>query len=420
MSDESSLDHQGSIRNGRVRSTIGSARTTLVVTVLVVVVLALVGSPATSPGVSPETTLPSPGAISGSSGAGAVGAIASTNAPTAASPAPSVAMSRQVMPRVLRIGSIEELEGVQAASFRGRVQLGSISPDGRFGVVKIFAAQPVNPEPVDLFAAPLSGGPALALGTATNEQHEPNTSQVRLVEPAWSSGGDRVAFAAGQTGTIVSVADGTRVTFAVRPDVAITPLSDGGFLTEGPGGPTLIKSTVRPLLPPSGLTPLAWLRDGQVLVGYTGTGELVWTDGTTSRTIASAEDPRTPIWNLVNQSAGGVIAIPELMKRGTAMVVDGSGASVNLGDDQDQCESPVLSDDAAYVAYTICNRSSWDVSSYGIRIVRLADGAAIDLYAGAVGPHFIPGTHRLAWLTLAGPVETRTFTVSAATKEVLP
>jgi len=325
-----------------------------------------------------------------------------------------------VVGSVARVGSIAELGGVQAASFTGRVGLGSVSPDGRFALVKIFAAEVVNPEPVELFAAPLGGGPAIDLGTAGYERRGPNDAQVRLVEPVWSSDGIRVAFEAGPTGTIVSVADGTRTTFAVRPDLAITALSDGGFIAQAPNGPAMIGSAMRPLPPPAGLTPIVWLGDGQVLIGYTDAGDLVWTDGKTSRTIASAEDPRTPIWNLVTQSAGGVIVIPELMKRGRAVVVDAFGASMTLGDDGDLCESPVLSDDVAYAAYTVCDQSSYAVTGYGIRVVRLADGTALDLYAGAVGPRFIPGTHRLAWLALSGPVEARTFTVSAATNEVLP
>ncbi|MFZ5853915.1 MAG: hypothetical protein ACOYXS_05325 [Chloroflexota bacterium] len=271
----------------------------------------------------------------------------------------------------------------------------------------------------DILAIPLGGGEPIDLGIAGYQRRSPDDSENRLSTPAWSSDSRRIAFENRSVGTIVSLDTGSREGFAARPDALITP-AGYGFIIIGPTGrPQAVGGArVSPVAALPGLDPLGYLAEGTSLVGVGAGGELLWSDGYNSRTISASLDDRG--WRVFARSGDTLIIAPEGRRLDFGVFIIAGTGSVTELELPDACGIPDVSDDQAYAAYTVCDNSG-AADSYGIRLVRLVDGAALDLRSAAGSPRFVPGTHRLAWLALSGqPPIAPLYTVSLAANEVVP
>jgi len=57
---------------------------------------------------------------------------------------------------------------------------------------------------------------------------------------------------------------------------------------------------------------------------------------------------------------------------------------------------------------------------YSLRVVRLSDGASVDIGPGTATPVFLSGTNRLVWLELSDGLINPTYTQFVAKNGVLP
>ena len=294
----------------------------------------------------------------------------------------------------------------------------SVSPDGQYALLWI---EPKPLSQVQLFAVPFTGGEPIRLGIAGFEPRGPDDAVFRLALPAWSADGRSVAFENGARGTIASLFGDAPITFSAKTDAPITPRSGGGFIVQTPNRPTVVAGTGSPPVSiPSDLREPIYFGDGGGLVAFTDTGEVVWTDGVARTTAAASTDERMPSWSLLARTASFLVLAPEGRRLDFGvLVVDSKGTARTVGL-PDACSNPDVSDDGEFVAYTVCDNSG-SADSYKIRLVGLADGAAIDVGQAVGSPKFVPGTHRLAWLALSGsPPVSPVYTLSVATNEVLP
>ena len=207
-------------------------------------------------------------------------------------------------------------------------------------------------------------------------------------------------------------------TFSAVTDAPISALSTGGFIVDDPAGNRVEGAAQPARFPPSnGLTDVSYFNDGAALVGSDASGNLVWMGDSGSRTIAA--NPGGPTrWVLVSRSPKSLVLLAAYHRLNSVEIVDESGDATILNL-PDSCGTPDISDDGAFVAYTVCDHSE-SAPSYSIRIVRLADGAAVDFGQAVASPHFIPSSHRLVWLSLQGAEAITGNVLSVATTEVLP
>jgi hypothetical protein len=352
-----------------------------------------------------------------SSPAAAAGVPTLASSPNGARPASTGGAT--IRPRVVRTEAIDALAGTALGSYSDAALL-SVSPDGRHGLLR----SGLGAEPrVDLLAVPLAGGAPIPLGVAGWEPRSPADNEIRLALPAWSADGTAVAFENGAEGTIASLAGDAPIRFAALPDAPLSALSGGGFVFNTASGPRVAgRPDVPPLAPVNGLRDVVYFPDGRAAVGTDATGSLVWTDGVERNVVATQPNYAFPLaWRLVSRSSQVLVLVPEILPIRTAYAVNRTGMITIL--ELDGCGAPSVSDDGMYAALHTCNRSviAGSAAYYSLRIIRLSDGAAVDVGPGAVEPVFLPGTHRLVWLGLSGnPPVAPTFTLSVASTEVLP
>lgn len=204
-----------------------------------------------------------------------------------------------------RVGTIDELEPVQSVSFP-MGDLLSVSPDGRHAVAWI---QPKPMHQLELFAIPLTGGDPIRLGMAGYEPLGPEDAVFRLALPAWSADRTAVAFENGTRGTIASLIGEAPITFTARTDAPITPLPGGGFIVQAAAGPMVVAGKGLPAASaPADLRDPIYFGDGGGLVAFNDTGEVVWTDATTRRTVATTIPvAETPSWSLLARSGSFLV-----------------------------------------------------------------------------------------------------------------
>lgn len=378
-----------------------------VVAVAIIVVAAVaprqIGSSSAKPGAStaPDSAAP---------------ATATAAAWTGSTSSATPAASGVVTPTVVGTRAIDLANSITL----GGVPLGdllSVSPDGQNAL--LWSGTPGGPlDQVELLSMPLGGGSQVDLGTG-GFQRPPDSGEFTLALPAWAADGKSVAFENKSVGSVVGIDGRAIATFSAAPDAPISPLSAGGFLVDtanGPaavGGPGLVHIPAAPRL--SGV---AFFEDGSALVGSDSLGALVWSNGNASKTIAPSPGGASHGWQLVARIPGSLMLVPSFSRLDRAEIVDAQGNALLLHL-PDACGTPSVSDDAAYAAYTVCDNSGTS-SSYGIRVVRLSDGAAVDVGQAAASPRFIPGTHRLAWMTLQGSEPPTQYVLTVAQNEVLP
>lgn len=369
--------------------------------------------------------------VMGTRWAGASGGRPEPSSPAAVAGAPTLASSPDgarpastggatIRPSVVRTEAIDALAGTALGSYSDAALL-SVSPDGRYVLLR----SGLGAEPrVDLLAVPLAGGAPIPLGVAGWEPRPPADNEIRLALPAWSADGTAVAFENGAEGTITSLVGDAPIRFAALPDAPLSALSRGGFVFNTASGPRVAgRPDVPPLVRVNGLSDVVYFPDGRAAVGTDATGNLVWTDGADRNVVASQPDYAFPLaWRLVSRSSQVLVLVPEILPIRTAYVVNRTGMVTTL--ELDGCGAPSVSDDTMYAALHTCDRSvdaAGSAAYYSLRIIRLSDGASVDVGPGAVGPVFLPGTHRLVWLGLSGnPPVQPTFTLSVASTEVLP
>ncbi len=341
-------------------------------------------------------------------------------APSAlSSSAPTLAVSSgqaEVWPVVNGKRGVAAAAPVSTVSFAVG-DLFSVSPDGRF--VLVWTAAPgTSLDQVDLQAVPLAGGPPIHLGTAGFVRRPPDVAEFRLALPAWAADSSAVAFENKSSGTVVSIFGGPLATFRSVTDAPMSALSMGGFIVDDPAGMRAEGAAQPARFPlPNGLTDVSYFSDGAALLGSDAGGNLVWMGDSGSRTVAA--NPGGPTrWVLVSRSPKRLVLLAAYHRLSNVEIVDESGGATMLNL-PDSCGTPDISDDGTFVAYTVCDHSE-SAPSYSIRIVRLADGAAVDFGQAVASPHFIPGSHRLVWLSLQGAEAITGNVLSVATREVLP
>lgn len=348
---------------------------------------------------------------------------ADAGAPASAPPEgtrPASTGGATIRPIVVRTESIDALAGTALGSYSDAAVL-SVSPDGRYVLLRTgLGAEPR----VDLLAVPLAGGAPIPLGVAGWEPRPPADNEIRLALPVWSADGKAVAFENGAEGTIASLVGDAPIRFKPLRDAPLTALSGGGFVFNTASGPTVVgRPDVPPLARVNGLSDVVYFSDARAAVGTDATGNLVWTDGVERNVVASQPDYAFPLaWRLVSRSSQALVLVPEILPIRTAYVVRSTGMVTTL--QLDGCGAPSVSDDGMFAALHTCDRSvdaAGSAAYYSLRIIRLSDGASVDIGPGAVGPVFLPGTYRLVWLGLSGnPPVQPTFTLSVASTEVLP
>lgn len=375
----------------------------VMVAVVAVVALRQIGGSSARPGAStaPDTAAP---------------AIPTAAASTASASSATPAASGEVTPTVVGKRTID----VANPTTLSGVPLGdllSVSPDGRNAL--LWSGTPGSTlDQVELLSMPLTGGSPVDLGTA-GFQRAPDSGEFTLALPAWAADGMSVAFENKSAGTVVGIDGGAIATFAATPDAPISPLSAGGFLVDAPNGPAAVGGPGPAHIPSApSLSGVAFFEDGSALVGSDSSGALVWSSGSASKTIALSPGGASHGWQLVARAPGSLMLVPSFSRLDRAEIVDAQGNALLLHL-PDACGTPSVSDDGAYAAYTVCDNSGTS-SSYGLRVVRLSDGAAVDVGQAAASPRFIPGTHRLAWVTLQGSEPPTQYVLTVAQNEVLP
>lgn len=325
-----------------------------------------------------------------------------------------------VRPVVARSEPIDALAGTALGSYSDAALL-SVSPDGRYALLRTgLGAEPR----VDLLAVPLAGGAPIPLGIAGWEPRPPADNEIRLALPAWSADGKAVAFENGADGTIASLVGDAPIRFTALPDSPLTALTGGGFVFNAASGPRVAgRPDVPPLAPADGLSDVIYFPDAGAAVGTDAAGNLVWTDGAGRNVVASQPDYAFPLaWRLVSRTSQALVLVPEILPIRTAYVVTRTGMVTTL--DLDGCGAPSVSDDGTFAVLHTCNRSvdaAGSAAYYSLRIIRLSDGASVDIGPGAVGPVFLPGTDRLVWLGLSGnPPVQPVYTLTVASNEVVP
>lgn len=346
----------------------------------------------------------------------ATGAQPSSGPSAPADSGPASTARSTIRPVVTRTESIDALGPTKSASFP-LGDLVSVSPDGRYALVWTATPEMIRESTAEIMAIPLKGGQPISIGIAGYERRGPDDSEDRLATPVWSSDSTRIAFENRASGMIVALDGSSREGFAARPDAPISPVTGGGFIILGPSGPkTVGGGQASPVALPPGLEPLGYLADGATFVAVNVAGELVSTNGDTVRTIAGSLDGRG--WRVFARSGDTLVVAPEGRRLDFGVFLVRRAAPVIELELPDACGIPDVSDDGRFVAYTVCDNTG-AADRYAIRLVRLEDGAAVDVGKAVASPRFIPGTHRLAWLTLSGgPPVSPGYTVSVATNEV--
>jgi hypothetical protein len=344
------------------------------------------------------------------------------------SPLPSP-VSGRVTPHVVGTLPVEALAPRALVSFAAG-ELVSISPDGRYALTWQSPQEMLLTDRVRIVAVPLDGSEPIELGIGGWEPNPkiPGDSVIRLARPAWSVDGSAVAFETGRLGTVAYLDGRPSLSFAVEPpDAPITALAEGGFVVQTPDGPRVIGGPGRLTVsvPPDLGPPIVFFPDGAALVGVTEDGDLVWTDGTRRLVVAHAVDPNyasDPFhrWALYVQNGSYLVFVQERLRPAVPQLVAAGGSSWALERHDDWCGRPAVSDDGKLLAVTVCDRTG-RAEGYAIRLVRLADGAALDIGSSVEEPAFFPGSRRLASLALGhdSPVNP-TLTLWVATVEVEP
>lgn len=368
-----------------------------------------VGSPGSEAPVASE----SPGAVAGSplpsaDGLPSVGSTSSPAESPAIAPAPA-----------LRTELLDALAPTAVLTIPTPADLLSVSPDGAHALIwQAMEKEELAANTVQLFVVPLKGGDPIHIGTAGWKDQGIDNSFIRLADPAWSPDGGALAFENGDRGTIASLQGDPPVSFQTAGDVPISPLSGGRFAVADAQGPTVVGGRggqgVPVIAAPVGLERPVWLGDGRSVVGLDAQGSVVWSDGGKPRPVAPPAWDESRPWYLAARTTDFALLAVFSTRFSPLLLVTADGEARTI-QAPDLCTGLDVSSDGQYLAYEVCD----EVGDRSIRLMRMSDGTLLDFDGSAGRPTFVPGTHRLVFLTTPS-WGSPDLTLRVASKEILP